>query len=393
MTNLLLKKFVKDYEQTNSPIVRAACGKLAGITGIISNVFLFVIKLIAGTLLGGISVSIIADAVNNLSDASSSLISLMGFRLSERPADKEHPYGHGRYEYVSALFVAVFILVIGIELAKSGVERIIAPVENELSYLTVGILVLSILIKVWLCAFNRRIGKMIDSGTLIATAADARNDVITTLSVLICTVLSTTLHVDLDGYAALAISLFVLYSGYGLVKDAIAPLLGKAPDKRFVKAIEEKILAYPNVLGIHDMMIHDYGPGRLFGSVHVEMSSELDIFLGHNIIDQIERDIYRDFKLTISIHYDPVATNDARIPEMKSFIASKIHSVDPDLSIHDLRIVTGPLHTNIIFDCVIPCENNIDRSKLRDMIVADVAENYPNHYCVINFEIDYTGSV
>ncbi|MBE6544023.1 MAG: cation diffusion facilitator family transporter [Ruminococcaceae bacterium] len=393
MTNLLIRKFIKDRENTSDPKVRTAYGKLAGVTCIFANVILFIIKLIAGTLLGGISVSIIADAVNNLSDASSGLISLMGFRLSERPADREHPYGHGRYEYISGLFVAVFILVIGVELAKSGIERIFSPEKNELSYITIGILTVSIIIKLWLAVFNRKIGKLISSGTLIATAADSRNDVISTLSVLVCTVLSAVLSFDLDGYAALALSLFILYSGFGLVKEAIAPLLGKAPDSEFVKQIQEKILSYPHVLGIHDMMIHDYGPGRLFGSVHVEMSSELDIFLGHNIIDEIEREIYRDFNLTISIHYDPVATNDERIPELKGFISEKIHAVEPNLSIHDLRIVAGPLHTNVIFDCVIPCEKKINRSELKKSLSDAVSESYPNYYCVINFETDYTGTI
>lgn len=393
MTSLLIKAFIKNKDDIKKPQVRNAYGKLAGITGIVANVFLFVIKLIAGTLLGGVSVSIIADAVNNLADASSSLISLMGFRLSERPADREHPYGHGRYEYVSALFVAVFILVIGVELAKSGLERIFAPEESSLSYIGIGILVVSILLKLWLSAFNKKIGRLISSGTLIATAADSRNDVISTLSVLACAILSPILSFDLDGYAALAISLFILYSGFGLVKDAIAPLLGKSPDRDFVKVVEEKILSYPHVLGIHDMMLHDYGPGRLFGSVHVEMSSELDIFLGHNIIDKIERDVYSELNLTISIHYDPVATNDERIPEMKKFISEYIHSQDPDLSIHDLRIVAGPLHTNVIFDLVIPFGKQIDKSTLRSSLGDKIANNYPNYYCVINFETDYTGSV
>ncbi len=393
MTSLLIKKFIKNSGDTSSPAVRTAYGKLAGITGIAANIFLFIIKLIAGTLLGGISVSIIADAINNLSDASSGVISLLGFRLSERPADREHPYGHGRYEYVSGLFVAVLILVIGVEVAKSGIERIISPVVPGLSLLTIIILVISVLIKLWLCLFNKKIGKLIGSGTLIATAADARNDVITTLSVLVCSVFSSLIAFDLDGYAALAISAFVLYSGFGLVKEAIAPLLGKAPDNKFVKEIEGKILSYPHVLGIHDMMLHDYGPGRLFGSVHVEMPHDLDIFLGHNIIDEIERDLYREYNLTISIHYDPLATNDCRIPEMKDFINKFVQKIDSSISIHDLRIVAGPLHTNIIFDCVLPMNSKIDRTKLKDDISSAISEEYPNYYCVINFETDFTGTV
>ena len=269
MTKLLIKRFIKDYENTQNSDVRTAYGKFSSIVGIVCNAILFISKLIVGTL--SASVSITADAVNNLSDASSSIISLLGFKLASRPADEEHPYGHGRYEYLSGLMVAVLIMVIGVELFKSSLDKVLHPSAVEFSWVTVGVLAFSILLKTWMALFNTKTGKMINSNTLIATAADSRNDVITTGAVLVAAILSHFIGFELDGWMGLGVAVFILYSGFGLVKDTLDPMLGKAPEDEQVEEIRQKILSYPGVLGTHDLMVHDYGPGRQFASVHVEI--------------------------------------------------------------------------------------------------------------------------
>ena len=292
MGSWLIKKFIKDYENTEDLAVRAAYGKLSGLIGIFCNMLLFLGKFLVGTFSG--SVSITADAVNNLSDAASSIISLVGFRLAERPADADHPYGHARYEYLSGLTVAVLILLIGFELLKNSLDKVLHPAVVEFQAMTAIVLIGSILVKLWMAALNYRMGKSIHSSTLEATAADSRNDVISTTAVLIAALLSHFFHVDLDGYMGIAVAAFILFSGVGLIKETLDPLLGKAPDPELVAQIEKKILSYPGVLGIHDLLIHDYGPGRLFASVHVEMSAEEDVLKSHDIIDTIEWDIERE---------------------------------------------------------------------------------------------------
>ncbi len=322
---------IPNHEDVKNERVRSAYGKAASLVGIGCNVLLFAGKLVAGLLSS--SVAIMADAVNNLSDASSSLISLLGFKLADRPADAEHPYGHGRFEYLSGMTVAVMILAIGVELLRSSVGKIFAPEPIVFSWVSVGVLAASIVVKCWMAAFNANMGRRIGSTTLEATASDSRNDVITTSAVLLCTMIARLTGLDLDGYVGAAVAVFILVSGVSLIKETLNPLLGNAPSPELVGRIREKLMSYPGVLGVHDLMIHDYGPGRQFASVHVEMSARRDPIESHEVIDGIERDFLKDERLHLVVHYDPVATDDPRVPALRdalSDICTKIHPENDD---------------------------------------------------------------
>lgn len=387
MTNFLVRKFVKNYKNTADNNVRTAYGKFSGIVGIVCNAVLFIGKIIAGTLSG--SVAITADAVNNLSDASSSVISLFGFKLASRPADEEHPYGHGRYEYLSGLMVAVFIMVIGVELFKNSVGKILHPEHVEFSLLSAGVLVFSILLKLWMMFFNKKIGALINSKTLKATAMDSRNDVVTTSAVLVAAAISHFTGVELDGWMGVAVAAFIMYSGFGLVRDTIDPMLGKAPDEEQVDSIRKKILSYKGVLGTHDLMVHDYGPGRQFASVHVEMAAEDDVIENHDVIDNIERDFLKNDGLHMVVHFDPISTKDSLVNELRTWISEQIKHLDSRLTIHDLRIVKGTTHTNVIFDCVVPHDMEIGEKEIKKFAANIVAEKYPNYYTVVTIDHSY----
>ena len=387
MTNFLVRKFVKNYKNTADNNVRTAYGKFSGIVGIVCNAVLFIGKIIAGTLSG--SVAITADAVNNLSDASSSVISLFGFKLASRPADEEHPYGHGRYEYLSGLMVAVFIMVIGVELFKNSVGKILHPEHVEFSLLSAGVLVFSILLKLWMMFFNKKIGALINSKTLKATAMDSRNDVVTTSAVLIAAAISHFTGVELDGWMGVAVAAFIMYSGFGLVRDTIDPMLGKAPDEEQVDSIRKKILSYKGVLGTHDLMVHDYGPGRQFASVHVEMAAEDDVIENHDVIDNIERDFLKNDGLHMVVHFDPISTKDSLVNELRTWISEQIKHLDSRLTIHDLLIVKGTTHTNVIFDCVVPHDMEIGEKEIKKFAANIVAEKYPNYYTVVTIDRSY----
>lgn len=384
MTELIIRKFIKNHKDTENSQVRAAYGKLAGFVGIICNILLFAAKIIVGTIAR--SVSITADAVNNLSDASSSIISLIGFKLAERPADEDHPYGHGRYEYLSALTVAVIILVIGVDLFKSGVEKILNPAASKLSLATIVVLTLSILIKLWMMLFNKKIGKRINSSALIATAADCRNDVITTLSVLAASIISHYTSFDLDGFVGVAVAVFILISGLGLIKETINPMLGTAPDAQYVERIKNKLLSYDKVIGMHDLMIHDYGPCRRFASVHVEMAAEDDVLESHDIIDNIELDFKNNEGLHLVIHYDPILTKNPLTNDIRAQVDKAVKEIDHRLSIHDLRVVPGTTHTNIVFDCVKPHEVDIQPKELIKLINEKVKTIDSKYNCVITID-------
>ncbi len=387
MQNWLVKKFVHDYENVHDINVRASYGKLSGKVGIFCNAFLFAVKFIMGTISG--SVSITADAVNNLSDAASSVISLIGFKMAEKPADEDHPYGHARYEYLSGLTVAVMIILIGFELFKTSFDKVIHPSTVDFSIALVIVLAVSILIKLWMALFNKSLGKKINSSALEATAADSRNDVISTLAVLVAAVISHFFKINLDGYMGIAVAVFILYSGIGLVKDTLDPLLGKAPEPELVDYIQKKILSYDGVLGTHDLMIHDYGPGRKFASVHVEMAAEGDVLKSHDVIDNIERDFLSKDNLNIIVHYDPIVTKDDIVNDFRSWLMEQVKSIDPHLSIHDLRIVPGNSHTNLVFDCVMPHCINMSPSELKAEIRRLVNIKYPNYYCIITIDSSY----
>ena len=367
--------------------MRAAYGNLASWVGILCTLALCAGKFMVGTLSGSISVA--ADAVNNLSDASSSVVSLLGFRLGSRPADEEHPYGHARFEYLSGLAVAVMVLVIGLELGKTSLGKILAPTPVTFSWVTVGVLAASILVKLWMALFNRKVGGRIHSGALIATAADSRNDVLTTGAVLTAALISHFARVELDGWMGLAVALFILYSGVGLVKSTIDPLLGLAPDPELVKYIHERVMSYPNVLGTHDLMVHDYGPGRQFASVHVEMAAEGDVMASHDVIDNIERDFLENDGLHVVIHFDPIVTSDERVGDMRRWLSEAVKEIDGALTIHDLRMVPGPTHTNLIFDCVVPAGFAMSELDVKQAIKHLVRQKDPRYFCVITVECGY----
>ncbi len=386
MTNFLIKKFVKNYNDTDNPTVRASYGKLSGFVGIFCNIILFTLKFIAGLFSG--SVSITADAVNNLSDASSSIINLLGFKMAEKPADAEHPYGHGRYEYLSGLTVSVLIVVIGVELLKSSIKKIIHPTGITFSPILVLVLLVSILMKLWLMMFNKKAGKSINSSALTATSADSRNDVIATVAVLVSSVIESLTPLNTDGWIGAAVAVFILISGFGLIKDMIDPMLGTAPDPEFIEKIRTKILSYPGVLGMHDLLVHDYGPCRLFVSVHVEMAAEEDVIQSHDTIDNIEHDFFKNDGIHMIIHYDPVLTKDALTNELKTEVSDIAKQIDSELSIHDLRVVPGTTHTNVVFDCAAPFSLDMNDSQIKSEFNERLKALHSDYNCVVTIDRD-----
>ncbi len=388
MTKLLVRLFVKNFNATQLPEVRASYGKLSGMVGIFCNVVLFGVKFFLGTITA--SVAITADAFNNLGDASSGIVSFFGFKMASRPADKEHPYGHARYEYLAGLTVCVLILVIGVELFKESFGKILNPTPVTFSPVTLVVLLLAIGVKLWLAFFNRSLGRWIASQTLLATAADSRNDVIATGTVIVATVLSHITKLELDGYMGLGVAIFILYSGINLVKETLDPILGKAADEELVKEIEKRIMGYPGVLGTHDLMIHDYGPGRQFGSVHVEVAAEEDVLKSHDMVDNIERDFLEQLNLHLIVHMDPIVTKDESVSNMRHWLAQEVKKVHPALTVHDLRLVPGTTHTNVIFDCVIPRGLSQSDEEIKESIGQLVQQTYPDHYCVITVDYSYT---
>ena len=384
MTQLLLRLFVKNYEDTANPKVRGACGKLAGVVGIICNLLLFGGKLTAGLLSGSVAIS--ADAVNNLTDASSSIVTLLGFKLSERPADAEHPFGHARMEYLSGLAVAALILLIGVELGKSSLERILHPEPVEFSVLTLLILLASIGVKLWMAFFTGRLGKRIGSKTLRATSADSRNDAIATTAVLLSCVAGHIFSVNIDGYVGLLVALFIVWSGWGVMKDTVSPLLGEQADEALVCAIQELILSYEKILGIHDLMVHDYGPGQCFASVHAEMDAKEDPLRCHDILDDIERDALEQLRVHLVMHYDPVITDDEELNRLRTLLLEELAEIDPGLGIHDFRMVRGPQHSNLIFDLVIPYAMMSSKEMVKQRIDERLQQEKGRFYTVITFD-------
>lgn len=385
MKKLLLRLFVKNSDDTKDPAVRMQYGKLAGWVGIFCNILLFAGKLLVGTLCK--SVSITADAVNNLSDASSSVVTLIGFRLAGKPADMEHPYGHNRMEYLSGLCVAAMILLIGAELVKTSVARIVHPEPVEFSAAIVLVLAGSILLKLWMAGFSRNLGKAIDSAALSAAAADSRNDVIATGAVLISCVIGKVTGLSIDGWTGLCVAIFILWSGVGVAKDTIDPLLGMAPDEKLVQAITQELLSQEKVLGVHDLMIHDYGPGRRFASVHVEMDYREDVLDAHELIDELERRIHHKLGVELVIHYDPIVTDDEELSKIHAQVAEILRSVDPQLAVHDFRMVRGTRHTNVIFDMVLPFSMEDRKKELRELVERELRTDGKQYHAVITFDM------
>ena len=385
MTKLLLRLFVKDFENNREPRVRSAVGRLSGITGMVCNALLFAGKLAVGLLSG--SVSIIADALNNLSDAASSIVTLVGFKLAEKPADKHHPYGHARYEYLSGLAVAGMILIIGFELGKSSVEKIIHPEAVTFTLPTLLVLVGSVAVKLWLYFFNRRLGKHIESGTLLATAADSRNDVLATAAVLTAGLIEYFTTWRIDGYMGLAVALFILYSGVRQARETISPLLGEAASPELRQLIVQIMESDPRVLGYHDLMVHDYGPGQRFASLHVEMDQKEDPLLCHEIIDNLERRCLEKHNVHLVIHYDPIVTDDEEQDFLRTHLRQTLSALDSRLSLHDFRMVRGKGHTNLIFDIALPLDWRNREEEIEQTIKKALADlNRGTFYTVITFD-------
>jgi len=385
MTNLLLRLFVKNADRPSEPRTRSAVGRLSGIVGIVCNLLLFAGKLIAGTVAG--SVSVTADAMNNLTDASSSIVTLIGFKLAEKPADEDHPYGHARYEYLSGLAVAALIIVIGFELAKTSVEKIFHPSAVAFSAVTAGVLIASIAVKLWMALFNRKLGKMIQSTTLAATSADSRNDVLATAAVLAAAVVEHFTGLGIDGWVGLGVAIFILYSGGALARQTISPLLGEAASPELRQRIVDYVKDQPKVLGYHDLMVHDYGPGQRFATLHVEMDTREDPLLCHEIIDDMERECLRSHGVHLVIHYDPVITDDPERNRLFAGVKAVLANMDPRLKPHDFRVVMGSGHTNLIFDVSLPAGMAGQEADIRRRLEQEMSQREKTTiYAVITFD-------
>lgn len=365
--NFLVRRFIKNYQDTKDANVRTNVGKLSGIVGIFSNLFLFVIKFVIGTIVH--SVSIQADGVNNLTDAGSNIISILSFHLANKPADKDHPFGHERTETIASLFVGILILVLGFETAKESISKVIHPGSIDFRIASVIILLISIIVKFWMYAYNKKLSKTYDSSLLEATALDSISDVCGTTAVLVSTLLSPVLHFNLDGYMGIVVSGIILYGAYGLLRDMINSLIGEAPDPELVHNIVDRIMAHPAILGVHDMMLHNYGPNKIFASAHVEVDSSKDIFETHDHIDNIEREVKENMNIDLVLHMDPVKVNDPETELYRAKVVEAIHQIDPKWGFHDFRIVSGPTHVNLVFDLVIPFEEKYAQEEIEAMLL------------------------
>lgn len=384
--NFLVRRFIKNYQDTKDANVRTSIGKLSGIVGIFSNLFLFVIKFVIGTIVH--SVSIQADGVNNLTDAGSNIISILSFHLANKPADKDHPFGHERTETIASLFVGILILVLGFETAKESISKVIHPGSIDFRIASVIILLISIIVKFWMYAYNKKLSKTYDSSLLEATALDSISDVCGTTAVLVSTLLSPVLHFNLDGYMGIVVSGIILYGAYGLLRDMINSLIGEAPDPELVHNIVDMIMAHPAILGVHDMMLHNYGPNKIFASAHVEVDSSKDIFETHDHIDNIEREVKENMNIDLVLHMDPVKVNDLETELYRAKVVEAIHQIDSKWGFHDFRIVSGPTHVNLVFDLVIPFEEKYTQEEIEEMLLKHI-ESDKKIYLVLTIDHPY----
>ena len=386
-SDALCRRFIPDSDNVDDPKVRLAYGRLAGIVGIVCNLLLCGFKLLAGILAG--SLAMIADAFNNLSDAGSAIVTLIGFKLAGAPADEDHPFGHGRMEYLSAMGVAVLIILAGFELATSAIDKIFHPTAASFSLISAVILAVSIGVKLWMAFFNRRIGKKIRSDALCAAGIDSRNDVICTAVVLVSSLLNLVLPLSIDGYVGMAVALFVIWSGFTVIKDTVSPLLGQAPDPELVQNIRQIVLSYDGVVGIHDLIIHDYGPGRIIVSLHAEVPEDQPIRKSHDVIDNIEMELQERFNILSCIHLDPVDTDNPETLRLKEVTIRLMNEVDESLTLHDFRVVAGDTHTNLLFDLVVP--HGYANPKGASAALQDAIRAHdPKLFAVIKVEYSYT---
>lgn len=387
---LFAKLFIKNSESLPEEAKREKYGVFYGTLGILLNVLLFVIKLIAGLLTGAISVT--ADAFNNLSDAGSSLIALFGFRLASKKADEDHPFGHGRFEYISGFIISLLILLVGFELGKSSVEKIFSPSDIEFSKISVIILIISVLIKLYMAYYNHNVGKKINSSAMKATAMDSLTDSVSTSVVLGCLLLAQFTGVQIDAYCGLAVSAFILYSGMRSAKETIDPLLGQNATPEFVDSIDAIVQKCDFVCGVHDLIVHDYGPGRRMISLHVEVPSDADILAVHDAIDNIERELRDSLMCDAVIHMDPIETGDSLVAEARETALSVIKTIDARITIHDFRMVRGNTHTNLIFDAVIPYDIRLSDKEIKDLISKKITEHNDHYRCVIEIDRPFVTS-
>jgi len=388
MNNLLIKLFIKNHEDIENPDVRLRYGKLAGAVGIATNLILCVVKVIIGLISG--SIAIIADGINNLSDTSSSLITLIGFRLSSQPEDETHPYGHARMEYLAGLIVSVLVIVVGFFLMQSSINKIIHPVDIVVDYVTLTVLALSIVAKVWQTFFYLKVGKIINSVTLMATATDSRNDVITTGVILIGVGIVRFTGIQLDGWLGCFVALFILWSGIQLIRQASSPLLGEAPDQHLIDEIVRITHSNPNVLGIHDLAVHNYGPGKIFASIHIEVDADGDLMQSHDMVDNIEFEIRRVLNIHCVAHMDPVRVNDPIVCQVKEPIQRVLQELDDVTEVHDLRVVPGHTHTNIIFDAVLAPKCKLSEPELQKIFEDAIHLVNPTYHVSVVFDRAYT---
>ena len=384
MTDLILRIFVRDHKNTEDPAVRDKCGRVAGAVGIVTNFLLFLMKIIVGTVFH--SVSVTADAVNNLTDSGSSVVTLIGFKMASKPADEKHPFGHARIEYLSGVIVSFIVIFLGLQLGMSSVEKIITPEENALTPVALVVLVISILAKLWQCLFYRKVGRMIKSESVEATSKDSRNDVIATSVVLLGAVITMLTGVNLDGYMGAAVALFIVFSGVQLTISTADPLLGQAPEGELVQTITEKMLSYSGIIGMHDLAVHNYGVGRCFASAHCEVDAKNDILVSHDLIDNIERDFSRDLGIHMVIHLDPVIVGDARTDALHCKVQSLVTALYPTVTIHDFRVIWGVTHSNIVFDAAVPFAVKDSDAVITQKLEAEIQKLDPDYRTVVTID-------
>lgn len=387
MIGLLTRIFIKDREDISNPAVRRAYGVLGGVLGIVFNLLLFLGKIFAGIVSD--SIAIVADAINNLSDAGSSVITLIGFKAAGKKADKGHPFGHGRIEYISGLIVSFFIVYMGFELVKSSLQKIIKPESVEATTVTLVILAVSILVKFFMAYYNFSLAKKIDSGTLKAAGMDSLSDSVATLVVLVSVVVMKIFGINIDGWCGILVAAFILYAGISAIKETLNPLLGVAPDPKLVKQIEEYVLSHEGIIGIHDLVVHDYGPGRMMISLHAEVSGDGDIYVLHDLMDHIEMEVEEKLGCDTVIHMDPIEVNNETVMCMRSLVEKKIKEMDEELNIHDFRMVQGPTHTNLIFDVVVPQSYKLSDREVEHQVKKMIRKLDGNCYGVVKIEKSY----
>lgn len=384
MTDLILRIFVRDHKNTEDPAVRDKCGRVAGAVGIVTNFLLFLMKIIVGTVFH--SVSVTADAVNNLTDSGSSVVTLIGFKMASKPADEKHPFGHARIEYLSGVIVSFIVIFLGLQLGISSIEKILTPEENALTPVALVVLVISILAKLWQCLFYRKVGRMIKSESVEATSKDSRNDVIATSVVLLGAVITMLTGVNLDGYMGATVALFIVFSGVQLTISTADPLLGQAPEGELVQTITEKMLSYPGIIGMHDLAVHNYGVGRCFASAHCEVDAKNDILVSHDLIDNIERDFSRDLGIHMVIHLDPVIVGDARTDALHCKVQSLVTALYPTVTIHDFRVIWGVTHSNIVFDAAVPFSVKDSDAVITQKLEAEIQKLDPDYRTVVTID-------